>query len=259
MAESCEGGAYQRRNHGVQTVVDQERAQLCLRLIPGVGRLSSRNPTAPVNHLINDREGAAGNAPGGPNTSAAVLTVSQTPLPSLFADPALRLGRRDRTDELSLQRCISRQSQANRISHYTEAAAALAGHAPPAFADRIARPSRLANSGPGRRRSPVWQASASSAGMPSRRTCAAATTRSAPTCRHRCWCWWTEDLPLPSPVFVTYVFSRRIVGGAPPHGCRPSRRSPRPRRLGVESSTSSTRLLHRCAHIYPSVADRSIA
>jgi hypothetical protein len=36
-----------------------------------------------------------------------------------FVD-ALRLGRRDGTDELSLQRCISRQSQTNRISHYTE-------------------------------------------------------------------------------------------------------------------------------------------
>jgi hypothetical protein len=33
---------------------------------------------------------------------------------------ALRLGRRDGTDELSLQRCISRQSQANRIANYTE-------------------------------------------------------------------------------------------------------------------------------------------
>ena len=47
---------------------------------PGVGRPSSRIPIAGVNH-INDREGAAGNAPAGRHLRGSAHRWSQPPLP----------------------------------------------------------------------------------------------------------------------------------------------------------------------------------
>ena len=59
-----------------------------VRLTPGVGRPSSRIPIAPVNHLINDREGAApGTPPAGQTPPRQCSPMEPETPPRAFADP----------------------------------------------------------------------------------------------------------------------------------------------------------------------------